>query len=503
MCGSIFGSSFMPTAEKIMKYSISMFLSLLFAFGTITAQEPVDLEVIERIIQEGTERSQVMEHFDYLTNVIGPRLSATPAYKRAADWSMETLEEWGLEEVHLESWEYGRGWTLEGLTLEMIGPRYFPIIGFPEAWTPSTVGVLQGAPIYIGDWTAKEIADRAADLRGKIVLVAKPQSEFIKEDRLQPADSEESVRIGAPRFLPTEMPADRATLPQFLYDAGVGAILRPSQGEHGTMFVLGRDNPETAVPTVITASEHYNMLVRLLESGEPVELKVSVKAKFHEEDTNGYNVLGEIKGTDPEIGEEIVMAGAHLDSWHSATGATDNADAVAATMEAMRILKELDIAPRRTIKMALWGSEEQGLHGSRQYVERHYGPDDINNRENFSVYFNHDPGTGAIYGWYMQENPAAKEIFDAWLEPLTDIGARKNVIDNIGSTDHLSFSRAGLPGFNTLQDYRDYDVRTHHTNMDFYERVSEEDLRENAIVLAVFLYHAAMRDGKIPRVPIS
>jgi carboxypeptidase Q len=278
----------MPTAEKIMKYSIPVFLSLLFAFGTITAQEPVDLEVIERIIQEGTERSQVMEHFDYLTNVIGPRLSATPAYKRAADWSMETLEEWGLEEVHLESWEYGRGWTLEGLTLEMIGPRYFPIIGFPEAWTPSTVGVLQGTPIYIGDWTAKEISDRAADLRQKIVLVAKPQLEFIKEDRLQPADSEGSVRIGAPRFLPTEMPADRATLPQLLYDAGVGAILRPSQGEHGTMFVLGRDNPETAVPTVITASEHYNMLVRLLESGEPVELKVRVKAKFHEEDITSW-----------------------------------------------------------------------------------------------------------------------------------------------------------------------------------------------------------------------
>ena len=311
------------------------------------------------------------------------------------------------------------------------------------------------------------------------------------------------MTIGAPRFLPTEVPADRATLAQLLYQAGVGAVLRPSQGEHGTMFVLGRDNPETAVPTVITVSEHYNMLVRLLESENPVELRVKIQSKFHEEDTNGYNVLGEIKGVDPEIGQEVVMVGAHLDSWHSATGATDNADASAATIEAMRILRALDIQPRRTIRVALWSSEEQGLHGSRQYVERHYGPENLENRENFSVYLNHDPGTGAIYGWYMQENVAAKKIFDAWLKPLINIGARKNVIENIGSTDHLSFSRAGLPGFNTLQDYQDYDVRTHHTNMDFYERVSEEDLRENAIVIASFLYHAAMRDEKIPRVPIS
>ncbi|MBH16321.1 MAG: peptidase M28 [Gemmatimonadetes bacterium] len=493
----------MDSMERTMRYSIFVLLSLSVAFGHADGQEPVDLEVIERIIEEGTERSQVMEHFNFLTNIIGPRLSATPAYKRAADWSTEILKGWGLEEVHLESWEYGRGWTLEGLTLEMTSPRYFPIIGFPEAWTPSTEGVLEGKPVYIGDWTTREISERISELRGKIILVAKPQSEFIKKDRLQPADFEESVTIGAPRFLPTEVPADRATLAQLLYQAGVGAVLRPSQGEHGTMFVLGRDNPETAVPTVITASEHYNMLVRLLESENPVELRVKIQSKFHEEDTNGYNVLGEIKGVDPEIGQEVVMVGAHLDSWHSATGATDNADASAATIEAMRILRALDIQPRRTIRVALWGSEEQGLHGSRQYVERHYSPEHLENRENFSVYLNHDPGTGAIYGWYMQENAAAKKIFDAWLKPLINIGARKNVIENIGSTDHLSFSRAGLPGFNTLQDYQDYDVRTHHTNMDFYERVSEEDLRENAIVIASFLYHAAMRDEKIPRVPIS
>ena len=467
------------------------------------AQEPVDLTMIERIKDEGIERSEVMEHFNYLTNVIGPRLSATPAYKRAADWGVIKFEEWGLENAHLESWDFGRGWTLEGLTLEMRSPRYFPLFGYPEAWTPSTDGIVEGLPVYIGDWTTDDLRTRGSELRGKAVLIAQPQEGFIEEDRPQPADYEEQVRIGAPRSLPTQTPADRGTLAQLLHDIGVGAVLRPNQGQHGTIFVLGRDNPETASPTVILASEHYNMIVRMIEAGESVSLRIAIEGQFHDDDTRGYNVLAEIPGADPEIGDEVVMVGAHLDSWHSATGASDNADAVASVMEAMRILEDLGVEPRRTIRVALWGSEEQGLHGSREYVARHLGEDNPDNRQNRSVYFNHDPGTGAIYGWYMEQNAAAKAVFDAWLEPLNDIGARKNLMDNIGSTDHLSFTRAGLPGFNSLQDYRDYDVRTHHTNADFYERLSEEDLAQAAVVLATFLYHAAMRDEKVPRAPIS
>ena len=357
--------------------------------------------------------------------------------------------------------------------------------------------------MYIGDWTTDDLRTRGSELRDKVVLIAQPQEGFIEEDRLQPADYQEPVRIGAPRFLPTETPADRGTLAQLLHDIGVGAVLRPNQGQHGTIFVLGRDNPDTASPTVILASEHYNMIVRMIEAGEPVSLRIAIEGQFHEDDTRGYNVLAEIPGADPEIGDEVVMVGAHLDSWHSATGASDNADAVASVMEAMRILEDLGVEPRRTIRVGLWGSEEQGLHGSREYVARHLGEDNPDNRQNLSVYFNHDPGTGAIYGWYMEQNAAAKAIFDAWLQPLNDIGVRKNLMDNIGSTDHLSFTRAGLPGFNSLQDYRDYDVRTHHTNTDFYERLSEEDLAQAAVVLATFLYHAAMRDEKVPRAPIS
>ena len=478
--------------------------ALLVGSPPALAQEPVDLQMIARIEEEATRGSQVMEHFDHLTNVIGPRLTATPAMKRAAEWSASLAESWGLENVHLESWEYGRGWTLEGLTLEMTSPRYFPLIGYPEAWTPSTAGVLGGPPLYVGDWTEQDLRTRAGELRGRVVLVARPQEAFITEDRPQPTEHDEPVRIGAPRSAPTEMPIDRRELGALLQEAGAGAVLRPNQGEHGTVFVTGRDPGEgQGTPTVVLAAEHYNLLVRLVEAGEPVTVRVGVAVRYHDDDPNGYNVIAEIPGTDDDIGEEVVLVGAHLDSWHAATGASDNADAAASVLEAMRILKALDVRPRRTIRMALWSGEEQGLHGSREYVERHYGEDSPENRENLSVYFNHDPGTGAIYGWYAEGNAAAKAIFDVWLAPLRDLGVRRNVMEPIGSTDHLSFTRAGLPGFNTLQDYTDYDVRTHHTNADFYERLRPEDLQQASAVLAVFLYHAAMRDGKIPRAPVS
>ena len=484
--------------------AIAIAIALAPWAGSLAAQEPVDLDMIARIKAEATERSQVVSIFNHLTNVIGPRLTGSPAFLRSAEWSAGRFTGMDLSDVRLESWEFGRGWTLEGLVLEMTAPRYFPLFGYPEAWTPSTAGVLDGEPVYIGDWTEDDVRTRAAEIRGRVVLASRPQEAFITEDRVQPADADEPVRIGAPRSLRPPSSIDRRALAGLLQEVGAGAVLRPNQGEHGTVFVLGRrSTADGATPTVILAAEHYNMIVRLIESGEPVRLKVRVDARYHEDDTNGYNVLAEIPGVDPELGDEVVMVGAHLDSWHSATGASDNADAVASLLEAARILSALGVQPRRTIRFALWGGEEQGLLGSRYHVSEHFGDDDVESRAKLSVYFNHDPGTGAIYGWYMEGNAAAKTIFDAWLEPLKEVGARRNVIDRIGSTDHVSFIRAGLPGFNTLQDYVDYDVRTHHTNTDFYERLSEEDLQEAAVVLATFLYHAAMRDEKIPRMPIS
>jgi carboxypeptidase Q len=469
------------------------------------AQETADPGLIEKIKEEGLKRSEVLEMYSHLTDAIGPRLAGGPAFKEAADWAVGRLEGWGLSDVNLEEWEFGRGWSLEGLTLEMAKPRYFPLTGFPEAWTPSTDGVVLAKPVYVGDKTQAELEKMRPALAGAIVLTTPPQYEFITEDRIPPELSEDPVPSGAPRSARSRSVVGSRELNQILQDAGAAATLRPNIGQHGTIFVLGnRNTQDEAVPSVVMASEHYNFLVRMLEAGEDVQLRVEIKSRYHEDDTNGYNVLATIPGTDPTVADEIVLIGGHLDSWHSSPGGSDNADGVASTMEAMRILKTLNVQPRRTIMMALWGGEEEGLLGSREWVDRHLLAEGMDQaRENFYVYLNNDPGYGKILGWYMEDNEAMKPVFDRWLEPLKELGAVKNVMAPIGSTDHVPFIRAGVPGFNAIQDYRDYDVRTHHTNMDFWERVVEEDLKQAAIVLAAFAYQAAMWDGDIPPHPAN
>lgn len=466
------------------------------------AQERIDTAMNSRIRDEALNRSHVVELFDHLTNVIGPRLTGTPAYKQAADWASAQLKTYGMSGVHLESWPFGRGWTLEGFTLEMTSPRFFPLIGYPEAWTPSTAGTLTGKPVYIGGFAnADSVRAHAAELRGAIVLATRPQDRFITEDRLQPTEHDQPVTIGAPPNVTAAAPLRGAALDTLLRNAHAAAVLKPTMGTDGTLFVLGsRTTKDGAVPSIVVAPEHYNMIVRALQGGAPVQLKVNVQARYWAADTNGYNVVAEIPGKDPVIGDEVVLLGAHLDSWHSATGATDNADAVATVIEAMRILKTLGVQPRRTIRMALWGGEEEGLLGSKAYAQAHYaGEANAAARAKLAIYLNQDPGTGPIYGWYMEGNQAAKSILDAWLTPHRDLGARRNMIEKIGNTDHLSFAALGLAAFNSVQDYRDYDTREHHTNMDFFERVRAEDLKEAAIVLASFAWHAAMRDGVIPR----
>ena len=286
---------------------------------------------------------------------------------------------------------------------------------------------------------------------------------------------------------------------------GAAAVVRASQGEHGTLFVQGgsRTTAPDATPSVIIVAEQYNMLVHIIESGAPVQVRLALATKMEATDTNSYNVIAEIPGNDPVIGKEVVLIGAHLDSWHSATGATDNADAVSAAMEAMRILQTVGVKPRRTIRIAIWSGEEEGLLGSKAYADGHYdGAANTAARDALSVYFNDDPGTGPTYGFYMVNNPQAKAIFDAWLEPLKSQGAVKNVIGAITNTDHLSFTKYGIPAFTAIKDYDTYDVREHHTNADYAERVSEAGLRQSAIVLATFAYHAAMRNEKIPRTPL-
>ncbi|MEO8337366.1 MAG: M20/M25/M40 family metallo-hydrolase, partial [bacterium] len=440
-----------------------------------------DAATLARIRDEGMNRSHVVEMFNHLTNVIGPRLTGSPAFKQSIDWSVATLNQYGLSKVHAESWPYGRGWTLEKLTLEMVEPRYFPIIGFPEAWTPSMARELTASPVYIGALAnADSVKAHGRSLEGAIVLATKPQEAFITKDRLQPTESDQPVTIGAPRPNVAAGPLPRAAMQKTLRELGAGVVLRPSEGTEGTMFVLGNraSSADNSVPSVIVAAEHYNMIVRAVESGVPVKLRVNVQTKYYSADTNGYNVIAEIPGTDPVIGDEVVLLGAHIDSWHSATGATDNADAVAELIEAMRILKTLGLAPKRTIRAAIWGGEEEGLLGSKAYVAQHYAGDaNARAREKLSVYLNNDPGTGPIYGWYSEGNAAAKALFDTWLAPLRDVGGRRNIVEKIGNTDHLSFIALGMPGFNTIQDYVGYDTRMHHTNMDFYERVNPEELK--------------------------
>ncbi|MEP6991325.1 MAG: M28 family peptidase [bacterium] len=482
-----------------MKRTLGAAAAIVFALNAAGAQDAA----LARIRDEGMNHSHVEALFNHLTNVIGPRLTGSPAFRQAIDWSAATLRGYGLADVHTEAWPYGRGWTLEKFTLEMTAPRYFPLIGYPEAWTPSTSGDVVRRPVYIGDFAnADSVKAHAAEIRGAIVLATKPQDAFITKDRLQPTEHDQPVPIGAPRPNIASGPLTRATLMATLHDLGAAVVLRPSEGTDGTMFVLGNraSTPDNAVPSVIVAAEHYNLLVRALKGGAPVTLRANVQTRYYAADTNGYNVLAEIRGTDPRIGDEVVLLGAHIDSWHSATGASDNADAVAELMEAMRIIKATGIAPRRTIRAAIWGGEEEGLLGSRAYAQAHYAGDaNARAREKLSVYLNNDPGTGPIYGWYSEGNAAAKAVFDTWLAPLSDLGGRRNIMEKIGSTDHLSFTALGLPGFNTIQDYAEYDSRMHHTNMDFYERVNPEDLKQAAVVLATFAWQAAARQESFPR----
>jgi carboxypeptidase Q len=416
---------------------------------------------------------------------------------QAARWAVERLKAWGLDNPRLEPFQFGRGWSLEKLTVEMTAPRYMPLIGYAEAWSPATSGVLVGTPVYLGDSTAADIDRLGPRLRGAIVLIHRPQIEFLRNDRQEPSEGNGPVQTGNP-----PLPGPSSSTPTFemlarLRAFGAGVALSPGAMEHGTVRVQGfRNTARDVVPTMVLAAEHYNMLVRMVQAGASPQLRIEIGTRFYE-DLNSYNVLAEIPGTDAVLRDEVVFVGAHLDSWHTGTGATDNADGVTAVMEAMRILRAVQARPRRTIRVALWGGEEQGLLGASAYINQHLR-DDVSRRK-ISVYLNDDPGSGPTYGFYMENNEPAKRIFDAWPAPLRDIGVRRNVIEGIGATDHVPFNLAGIPAFTVIKDFRNYDVRTRHTNADLADAVRIEDLRQAAAFMAVMTWQAAMRDEPIPR----
>ncbi len=483
-------------------------LALITLPVALAAQQAPNADMLARIKDEGLNHSHAYAMLDTIATVFGPRLTASPAYLRAANWARDRFAGWGLADPHLESWPFGRGWELQKFTFEMTAPRYFPVLGLPDAWTASTNGDVVGAPLWIAGISADSLDKMRAKLKGAIVMTAPMMTTFIREDRINPTapNAPEDVYRPAPaiggRGGGRGGPTEAQRIATILHDAAVGAVLKPSRGEHGTLFLQTRDAGANAVPTVVVAGEEYNNIIRLLQNRVPVTLRVGIKGQYLTRDTSGYNVIAELPGSDPTLKNEVVMIGGHLDSWHAATGAMDNADGAATILEAARILKAVGAKPRRTIRFALWGGEEEGLYGSKAWVAQHLSGDaNRTARERMSVYFNVDPGYGPVYGFFTEGNAAAKQVFDSWLEPMKSLGARKNVVAGIGNTDHLSFIAEGIPGFNPIQEYANYDVRIHHTNEDTMERMNPDDIKEAAIVFATFAYNAAMRDDKIPRAP--
>jgi carboxypeptidase Q len=473
---------------------------LLLTLGVTRAvtQQSNGGDMVAQIRAEGLQRSRALALYRTLTDEIGARLTGSPAHLRAANWARDRLMEWGLSNPHLEPYEFGRGWELEHISVEMTEPRYFPFIAYGEAWTPSTKGVVSGRAIYVGDKNASQIQAMAGQLRGAIILTHLPVTEFVDSDRPQPGLEDKPVATGNPT-----LPGARSTTPvselmPILAKAGAAVALRPSAYRDGTVGVLGsRNTANDAVPSIIVSGEQYNILARLAAAGHPVSLRIELRTRYIENDRNSYNVIAEIPGRDAALRDQIVLVGAHLDSWHTASGATDNADGAVAVLEAARILRALGTEPRRTIRLALWSGEEQGLLGARAYLMQHFNTPAA--RDQLAVYLNDDPGSGKTLGFYMEGNGAAKAIFDRWLEPLKDLGATRNIMEGIGATDHVPFNEAGLPGFNVIKDFGAYDERTRHTNADFPERMSEDELKESAIFMATFAWQAAMQDEKIPR----
>ena len=496
------------------------------------AADSVDLDAVYRLKEEGFQRSRVMDILSWLTDVYGPRLTNAPGYRKAGEWAVAEMKQWGLANAQLVPFRFGRGWSNDKFYAMATTPGgSFPIIGMSAAWTPGTGGLVSGAAVHAVIESEEDFARYKGQLTGKFVLAAAmrdvpalwmPPAQRYTEEQLRALETESDAtprggrggragapgRQGGPGGGRGQAQAFAQKRTQFFKDEGVLGVLSPSsRGDGGTIFLGGGGSREpdapAGVPTFTIAVEHYGRLVRTLERKMPVTIEMDVRNTFHD-GVESFNVVGDIPGTDKA--DELVMLGAHFDSWHGGTGATDNAAGSAVMMEAMRILKASGLKLRRTVRIALWGGEEQGLIGSREYVTAHFADrTDMKLKPahaKLSGYFNVDNGTGAIRGIYLQGNEAAAPIFDAWMKPFHNLGMRTLTIRDTSGTDHLSFDRVGLPGFQFIQDEVEYDTRTHHSNMDVYERVQEEDMRKNAVIVAAFVYHAANREEKLPRKPL-
>ena len=559
-----------------MKKIFSTIVISIFTFSASFSQpEKIDTTMIKKIKEEGLNNSKVMETMSWLTDVYGPRLTWSPGYKKAAVWAKQEMEKNKLENVHFENFgPMGKGWTLKKFSANIINGNPFPLIAHPKAWIPSTDGNLKANLVYFKIDKEEDIEKYKGKLKGAVVLLndsreilahfnpgAKRQSEadLLKlANAPMPAPAKPRSQQAAPakqqsdsttramlrgfgmsdsavaKFFKTQE-LNRKKL-DFIYKEGAVAIFEQGRkGDGGTIFVQQASVPQPEnsspfepaanayderspkiIPQVVLASEHYNRLIRMIEKGETPKVELNIEVENTKADS-GFNIIAEIPGTD--LKDEIVMIGGHFDSWHGGTGATDNATGSAVCMEAMRILKTIGAQPRRTIRIGLWGGEEQGLYGSRAYVAKHFGEregvqgamslmtgasGELKTKpeyEKFSVYFNNDNGTGKVRGIYMQANESARPVFRSWLTPFIEMGATTLTLSNTSGTDHIAFDGIGLPGFQFIQDQIEYDPRTHHSNMDVYDRVQAEDLKQAAIIMASFAYNAAMRDEKFPRKP--
>jgi hypothetical protein len=497
--------------------------------------ERVDAAMISAIREEGLSHSQVMDTVSWLADVYGPRLTGTPSFKQAADWAQKKMGEWGLINIHRESWKFGKGWSLVRFSAHMVEPQISPLIGYPKSWTPGTKGTVTGDVIRVDINSEVDFEKYRGKLAGKIVLtqparevkmlegtiVQRWTDSLLKEAETTPLNPLPPERVRDPSK-PTL--ADR--IQQFYAKEGVVAALdrgpdaylvagdnqmswRTQRVDGGTIFVAegGSHDSEYAgknlVPSITLAVEHYNRMVRILDKKVPIKVELNVQAQFYDEtEPNGINIIADLPGG--ELASEQVILGAHLDSHQSGTGATDNAAGVAVMMDAMRILKTLNVKPRRTIRIALWSGEEEGLLGSKAYVRDHLFDETAKTpkpeHRNVAAYYNMDNGTGRVRGIWLQENLAIAPIFRTWFQSVRDLDVPGTVAPRsvIGS-DYASFDEVGIPAFQFMQDRLEYNSRTHHSNMDTVDHIQREDLVQGAIVVATFAYNTAMRPEKLPR----
>ncbi len=486
------------------------------------AQENVDIAMMQKIKDEEKKNSQIVMIAHNITDVCGPRLTNSPGYNRALDWATEICKQWGLQNAGREAWgEFGKGWSNEVATLAMKIPYYENIIAYPLPWCKSTRKAVKAQLVMIDYLDSASIDKLGDNIKGKIVMV-KPSNLTIPDAYKAYASryGDSSLDKISEKYMFT-----RAQMEQFIPDIkreyysllylekkGAAGLLRSRRNSiDGTVFVDGGTGYATGyqatLPEMKTGREDYLKLFRLLKSNHKVELEMNVQNTFYNNDLTGYNFVAEIPGTDPALKSQVVMLGGHLDSWAGGTGATDNGAGCIVMLEAMRILKTLGIQPRRTIRIALWGGEEQGLYGSFGYVKKHFGnPVDMQLKPEaagISAYYNLDNGSGKIRGIYTQGNTAVSELFKTWLAPFADMGAAGGVTNsNTGSTDHISFDAVGIPGFQFIQDPLEYETRTHHSNVDTYDHLSIADLQQAAVIVAAFVYNSAMRTEMIPRKPL-